>query len=57
MTQQRDQQFILVKASKRRLIGRRGDDDFDVLDANRKLIGHIFRAPQSCKGEEERCTA
>jgi hypothetical protein len=47
MAQQRDQQFILVKASKSRLSGRRGNDDFDVLDASRKVIGHIFRAPQS----------
>jgi hypothetical protein len=47
MAQQRDQQFILVKASKSRLSGRQGNDDFDVLDASRKVIGHIFRAPQS----------
>jgi hypothetical protein len=47
MAQQRDHQFILVKASKSRLGGRRGIDDFDVLDTSRKVIGHIFRAPQS----------
>ena len=38
MAQQRAQQFIPVKARKSRLNGRRGNDDFDVLDANRKLI-------------------
>jgi hypothetical protein len=44
-----DQQFTLVKASKSRGGGHWSEDDYDVRlgDASGKVIGRIFRSPQS----------
>jgi hypothetical protein len=49
MLPQRDQQFILVKASKSRGGGHWSEDDYDVRlgNTNGKVIGRIFRLPQS----------
>jgi hypothetical protein len=42
--------LILVHASKSRPSGKWADDDFDVWDANAKVIGRIFRATGTPQG-------
>jgi hypothetical protein len=46
----RDTNLVLVRASVSRSSGKWSDDDFDVWDGNAKVVGRIFRVPQSPQG-------
>ena len=46
----RNQNLILVHASKSRPKSQCSDDDYDVWDGNAKVIGRIFRAPVAPPG-------
>jgi hypothetical protein len=46
----RSSKLILVQASKSRSSGKWLDDDYDVWDANSKVVGHIHRATATPPG-------